>query len=84
MNLKFFLSAVAALVFVTGYAAARSQSLRKLGFFHQHVSYATVGVQLDIGPFQDHVFSLGKALSDVIFQRMYSFGRGIGDYIPIQ
>ena len=63
-------------MYVTGYASARSKSFRKLGLFHQHVSYATVSVQLDIGPFQDYVFSLSKALSDVKFQRMNSFGRG--------
>ena len=68
--------AVATLAFVAGYAAARSQSFRKLGLFHQHVSSATVGVQLDMGPFQDYVFSLSKALSDVKFQRMNSFVRG--------
>ena len=68
VNLKSFLHAVAALVFVAGYATARSQSFRKLRLFHQHVSYATVGVQLDMGPFQDYMFSLGKALSDVNFR----------------
>ena len=42
--------------FRTLYVAARSQSFRKLGLFHQHVSYATVGVQLDMGPFQNLCF----------------------------
>ena len=63
-------------MFVTGHAAARSKYFKKLGLFHQHVSYATVGVQLDMVPFQDYLYSLGKALSDVKFQRMNSFGRG--------
>ena len=74
MKLKHFLLAVAALAYVAEYVAARSQSFRKL--FHQHMSYATVGVQLDMVPFQDDMFSLSKALSDVKFQRMNSFGRG--------
>ena len=76
MTHKFFLTEVATLAFFAGYAAARTQSFRKLGLFHQHVSYATIGIQLDMGPFQDYVFSLSKALSDVKFQRMNSFGRG--------
>ena len=76
MRLRLFLFAVAALAYVAGHAAARSKSFRKLGLFHQHVSYATVGVQLDMVPFHDYVFSLGKALGDVKFQRMNSFGRG--------
>ena len=76
VTFKLFFLAVATLAFVAGYATARSQSFRKLGLYHQHVNYATVGVQLDMGPFQDYVFLLSKALSDVKFQRMNSFGRG--------
>ena len=76
MNFKFFFWEVAALVFVTGHAAVRSQSFNKLGLFHLHVSYTTAGVQLDMAPFQDYMFSLGKALSDVKFERMNYFGLG--------
>ena len=76
MKLNNFPLTVANLACVDKYAAARSQSFWKLGLFHQNVSYATVGAQLDMVPFQDYVFSLSKALSDVKFQRINSFGRG--------
>ena len=55
VTLTFFCLAVATLAFVAGYAAARFQSFRKLGLLHQHVSYTTVGVQLDMSSFQDNV-----------------------------
>ena len=50
-------------------------SFIKLGTFHQHVSYARVGVSFDFGPFSMYVASIVKSLEDVRYARMSDYGK---------
>ena len=43
----------------------RYQSFTKPGTFHQHVSYASVGVSFDFGPFSEYVNSIVNLLEGV-------------------
>ncbi len=62
-------------VFFTASVAGRYQAFRKLGEFHQHVSYASVGVTLDFGPFQSYIQSIQRCLDNVRYTRMVGFGK---------
>ena len=55
------MSAILSMLCVVG-VARRYQSFTKLGTFHQHVSYASVGVSFDFGPFSEYVTSIVKSL----------------------
>ena len=53
----------------------RYQSFTKLGTFHQHVSYASVGVSFDFGPVSEYVASIVKSLEGVRYARMSGYGK---------
>ena len=55
--------------------AGRYQSFTKQGTFHQHFSYASVGVSFDFGPFSKYVTSIVKSLEGVRYARMSGYGK---------
>lgn len=54
--------------------AGRYQSFSKLGDFHQHVSYASVGVTFDFGPFSEYLTSIVKSLEGAQNALMTGYG----------
>ena len=71
-------SATLALLCAVG-VAGRYQSFTKLGNFHQHVSYASVGVTFDFGPYSEYVTSIVKSLEGVRYARMSGYGKASRD-----
>ena len=69
-----FVSVILLLLCAVG-VTGRYQSFTKLGTFHQHVSYASVGVSFDFGPFSEYVASIVKSLEGVRYARMSGYGK---------